>query len=140
MGREGFPGFGHGLGDGLALLGDGRQGFACLRPCGLHPVQLFRQPADFCFRVLHSSLGVVQVGLCLADSVGAVLHGFLQGLDLAFQLGDLGGGICSFFLIIGALRQEEAALFNGDFFLRFLHAGAGQPGKLRVDFVLVLLE
>ena len=99
MGCEGFPGLGHGLGDGLAFLGDGGQGFACLCPCRLHPVQLFRQPADFRFRVLHSGLGVVQVSGGLADSVSAVLHGLLQSLDLTLQLGDLGGGIRIFFLV-----------------------------------------
>ena len=99
MGREGFPGLGHSLGDGLTLLGDGGQGFACLCPCGLHPVQLLRQLPDFSLRILGCGLGVVQVSGGLADSIRAVLHGFLQGLDLAFQLGDLGGGICVFFLV-----------------------------------------
>ena len=99
MGCEGFPGLGHGLGDGLAFLGDGGQGFACLCPCRLHLVQLFRQPADFRFRVLHSGLGVVQVSGGLADSVSAVLHGFLQGFDLTVQLGDLSSGFRVLLLI-----------------------------------------
>ena len=99
VGREGFSGLGHGFGDRLTFLGDSSQGFACLCPCGLHPVQLFCQPADFRFRVLHSGFGVVQVGGGLADSVRAVLHGFLQSLDLTLQLGDLGGGIRIFFLV-----------------------------------------
>ena len=99
MGGQTFPGLGHGLGDGLALPGDGGQGFACLRPCGLHPVQLFRQFPDLRFRVLDSRLGVVQVGLSLADGVGAVLHGLLQRFNLTVQFGDLGGGLLIFLLV-----------------------------------------
>ena len=99
MGGQAFPGLGHGLGDGLALLRDRSQGFASLRPCRLHPVQLFRQLPDFGFRFLDRCLGIVQVGLGLADSVGAVLHGFLQGFDLTVQLGDIGGGLLIFLLV-----------------------------------------
>ena len=99
MGREGFPGLGHGLGDCLAFLGDGGQRFARLCPCGLHPVQLFCQPADLCFRVLHSGLGIIQISGGLADSVRAVLHGLLQGFDLTLQLGDLGSRFFVFLLI-----------------------------------------
>jgi len=99
MGREGFPGLGHSLGDGLTLLGDGGQGFACLCPCGLHPVQLLRQLPDFSLCILGCGLGVVQVSGGLADSIRAVLHGLLQGLDLSLQLGDLGSSVGIFFLV-----------------------------------------
>ena len=43
-------------------------------------------------------------------------------------------------VIIGALWEEEAALFDRDLLAGFLHAGAEPLGILRVDLILVLLE
>ena len=99
MGGQTFPGLSHGLGDGLTLLGDSSQAFARLRPRGLHAVKLFGELSDLRFCFPDGCLGVIQVGLGLADSVSAVLHGLLQSLDLTLQLGDLGGGIRIFFLV-----------------------------------------
>ena len=55
-----FPGLGHGLGDRLTLLGDGGQGFACLRPCGLHAPKAEKTlPLPGVSRVLRTGPGIL---------------------------------------------------------------------------------
>ena len=97
MGSKRSPGLRHGFGDGFAFLPDSSQGFTGLRPCGLHPVQLFCQLFDLRFGLFYPSLGVIQIGLCFGNGIRAVLHGLLESLDLAFQLRNLGG---RFFILL----------------------------------------
>ena len=94
-----LSGFRQGFGKCPTLLREVRQRCSSLRPCGLHPVQLFRQFFDLRIRLPGCSLGIIQVSRGFGSSIRAVLHGLLQGLDLAFQLGNFGGCFSMLLLI-----------------------------------------
>ena len=81
----------HGSADGRALLPEGRQRIARLRPCGLHPGKALCGRANLLFGLPKRALRVVQIGAGLRDRVCVVLEAFRIGRQLALQLFDLGG-------------------------------------------------
>ena len=83
----------HGSADGRALLPEGRQRIARLRPCGLHPGKAFGGRANLLLGLPKRALRVVQIGAGLRDRVRVVLQAFRIGSQLALQLFDLGGGL-----------------------------------------------